>query len=234
VAEYCPPSDVTKELDLIGVFPVDFRTAARKHGRHFARYIYAARYAAGKRVLDAGCGGGYGSAYLAGFARTVLGVDLGPNRIEHARASFSRDNLEYRQADLQDPGALGGPFDLITCFEVLEHVGDSSKAIRNLSAALADDGVALLSVPNGEMEILAGEKKSFHDTHFTADALRKALEERFGSVQFFSQVYVKNAMHYLRKLIDRGRHHADNYRFVPGLDHQAKIWMAECRVPKRG
>jgi 2-polyprenyl-3-methyl-5-hydroxy-6-metoxy-1,4-benzoquinol methylase len=224
---------LAKEKYNDGVFPSDFPTASRKFGRHFARYLYAARYAGGKKVLDAGCGGGYGAAYLAQSAAGVLAVDLNPTWIERCKSFFSAGNLEYRLFDLQQAASLPGPFDLITCFEVMEHVGDVAACLRGLAAVLKDDGVALISVPNGELEILAGEKKSFHDTHFTADVLGKALEERFGSVQFFSQVYVKNAMHYLRKLIDRGRHHADNYRFVPGLDRQAKIWMAECRLPKR-
>ena len=42
---------------------------------HLARYTFAARLASGKRVLDAGCGAGYGSAELARTAQRVIGID---------------------------------------------------------------------------------------------------------------------------------------------------------------
>jgi len=42
---------------------------------HLARYAFAARLARGKRVLDAGCGAGYGSAELVKSALSVVGVD---------------------------------------------------------------------------------------------------------------------------------------------------------------
>jgi len=43
---------------------------------HVARYVFAARYARGRRVLDAGCGSGYGAVRLALNASSVWGVDV--------------------------------------------------------------------------------------------------------------------------------------------------------------
>jgi 2-polyprenyl-3-methyl-5-hydroxy-6-metoxy-1,4-benzoquinol methylase len=51
---------------------------------HWHRYAFARRFAAGKRVLDAACGEGYGTALLASVATEALGVDLDPAAIEHA------------------------------------------------------------------------------------------------------------------------------------------------------
>ena len=55
---------------------------------HLARYAYARRYAEGRRVLDAGCGTGYGSAELAQSALVVTGIDVAPQAIEYARATY--------------------------------------------------------------------------------------------------------------------------------------------------
>jgi len=55
---------------------------------HVARYTFAARLARGKRVLDAGCGAGYGSAELAQAADSVVGVDRAAEAIDFARASY--------------------------------------------------------------------------------------------------------------------------------------------------
>mgnify|MGYP003623051184 CR=1 FL=1 len=45
---------------------------------HMARYNFAARLTRGKRVLDAGCGTGYGSLELARMAARVTGIDIAP------------------------------------------------------------------------------------------------------------------------------------------------------------
>jgi protein-L-isoaspartate O-methyltransferase len=53
---------------------------------HLARYTFAARLARGKRVLDAGCGAGYGSAELSLSAHSVVGVDSAAEAVAFARA----------------------------------------------------------------------------------------------------------------------------------------------------
>ena len=61
---------------------------------HVARYAFARRYARGLRVLDAGCGIGYGSAELSQDAAEVVGVDLSPEAIEYpGKLSASRPPL---------------------------------------------------------------------------------------------------------------------------------------------
>src|SRR5208282_2506133 len=64
---------------------------------HMARYTFAARLARGKRVLDAGCGAGYGSAELAQAALWVVGVDVAAEAIDFARAHYPLDNLSFEQ-----------------------------------------------------------------------------------------------------------------------------------------
>src|SRR5215472_9508934 len=65
---------------------------------HMARYMFAARLARGKRVLDAGCGAGYGSAELAYTADSVVGADISVEAVEYARANYRLPNLRFEQA----------------------------------------------------------------------------------------------------------------------------------------
>ena len=60
---------------------------------HLARYAFAARLAHGKRVLDAGCGAGYGSAELASQADSVAGADLAAEAVDFACAHYRLPNL---------------------------------------------------------------------------------------------------------------------------------------------
>src|SRR3977135_1391273 len=65
---------------------------------HMARYNFAARLTRGKRVLDAGCGAGYGSAELAQMAERVIGIDIAPEAVEFARSHYQAPNLSFEQA----------------------------------------------------------------------------------------------------------------------------------------
>src|SRR5580704_8974714 len=65
---------------------------------HMARYMFAARLAAGKRVLDAGCGAGYGSAEMARTAKRVVGIDRAAEAVAFAREHYKAANLEFQKA----------------------------------------------------------------------------------------------------------------------------------------
>ena len=215
------------------VCPKDFKAAAVRHGRHFARYLHASKYAAGKRILDAACGSGFGSAYMAEVADSVLGLDLDDRLIKLAREQYSLPNLRFEVHDLNKPVTDAGFFDLITSFETLEHVSRASRCLSNLADVLTDDGTVLISVPNGTKELREGKNKPYHRVHFSAADFADLLDSQFSHVELYSQVYWRNFTHYLRKFIGKGTHHASNYRFASGLQDEAKTWLALCKKPRR-
>ena len=55
---------------------------------HWHRYAFARRFVAGKRVLDAACGEGYGSALLGEAAASVVGIDIDGPTIAHALTRY--------------------------------------------------------------------------------------------------------------------------------------------------
>ncbi len=69
---------------------------------HRSIYRFFAGFVAGRDVLDAGCGTGYGSAVLADAgARSVLGVDVDRLSVAYAQRRFRRANLTFRRADCE-------------------------------------------------------------------------------------------------------------------------------------
>ena len=207
--------------------PTSLAEAARRHGRFYARYLHAARRAAGKRVLDIACGAGYGSACMARAADSVLGLDLDAELVSTAAARYRRPNLRYGVHDLHQP-LPGGPYDLITSFETFEHVRDPQLCLERLRDALAAGGTLMLSIPNGTKELREQKDAPYHQVHFSAEDFRGLIGSRFPGAEFFSQLYRKDVWHYLRKLTGGGGHHARNYIFAPGLLEQAKTWLAIC------
>lgn len=99
-------------------------------------------------VAIIGCAGGNGFECLAGTSVTrVVGVDVNPDYIEEARRRFDghTSGLELLVADIQSPGLLFEPVDLIYVALVLEYV-DLQQAIGALQRHCKPDGIlAVLS-----------------------------------------------------------------------------------------
>src|SRR5919109_2012590 len=112
---------------------------------HLARYWLAANLASGLEVLDAGCGVGYGTEMIAGAgASRVVGVDLSAEAI--ATASERAGELaDFQVADVRDLPFNEGAFDLVVCFEVLEHLEDPEPVITGLKGVLREGGLLIAS-----------------------------------------------------------------------------------------
>lgn len=114
---------------------------------HVARYALAAQLASGRRVLDAGCGVGWGTQWLirAGAA-SASGLDISAEAIADAKRRVPEG--EFVEGDLASLPWDDGAFDLVVCFEALEHVVTQAETLDELVRVLAPDGVLMVSSPN--------------------------------------------------------------------------------------
>lgn len=105
---------------------------------------------AGKRCLDAGCGGGRASIAMAELgARSVLGVDLGAQGLEDARVRAGRrglENVRFEQASLLELPLPGGELDVVWCAGVLMITADEDRALDELLRVLRPGGRLYLLV----------------------------------------------------------------------------------------
>ncbi|MBI4460430.1 MAG: methyltransferase domain-containing protein [Acidobacteria bacterium] len=115
---------------------------------HRARYLFARRFAAGKTVLDAACGTGYGSALLGEAARRVFGVDISREAVEYARPHYPSSHLHFSQADCLALPFPPGQFDLVVAFEIIEHLEHPEEFLKELNRVLDSKGLLVLSTPN--------------------------------------------------------------------------------------
>ncbi len=124
----------------------------------FDRYFLATHYAKGGDCLDAACGAGYGTKMLSGSAAQVLGLDFSDEALAHARAHYSADNVQFRQADLNQELALeSNRFDLVVSFETIEHLHQQQQLVKEFHRILRPGGVLIMSSPNGTVTRLANE-----------------------------------------------------------------------------
>jgi GT2 family glycosyltransferase/SAM-dependent methyltransferase/glycosyltransferase involved in cell wall biosynthesis len=156
---------------------------------HYHRYLFAAAIARGRRVLDLATGEGYGAALLATQANEVVAVDLDEASIDHARSNYRLENLTFQRADMLDLSELAdGSFDLVTCFEALEHVAAHDRVVAEVLRVLAPDGVLLLSTPDRAVySDSEGRDNPFHVHELSHDELAALLSAHFPEVRLWGQ-----------------------------------------------
>ena len=114
--------------------------------RHEVVYQRLAGRCAGRDVLEAGCGEGYGADLIAGVARRVIGLDYDEQAVNHARARYPK--VDVRQGNLAQLPLSGASVDVVVNFQVIEHLWDQPQFIAECARVLRPGGLLMVSTPN--------------------------------------------------------------------------------------
>ena len=114
--------------------------------RHEAAYRALTPYCAGARVLEAGCGEGYGAALIADTAARVLAVDYDPPSTEHVARQYPQ--VDVARANLASLPVTSGAIDVLANFQVIEHLWDQDSFLTECFRALRPGGRLLCTTPN--------------------------------------------------------------------------------------
>lgn len=119
---------------------------------HIQRYEFVGKQMSkGACVLDAGCGTGYGSAFLSDKgAGRIVAVDISSGAINFGRKHFRNDRIIWVEDDCHTLKNVTqyGPFDIVCCLENLEHLQYPEQFLRRVTQLLKPDGKLIVSVPN--------------------------------------------------------------------------------------
>ncbi len=113
--------------------------------RHLAVYEWLAPHSTG-RVLEAGCGEGYGACLLADRAARVLALDYDAQAIGHVGRRYPR--VAAARANLAALPVRDAGIDTVVSLQVVEHLWDQPRFLRECHRVLAAGGALLLSTPN--------------------------------------------------------------------------------------
>lgn len=152
--------------------------------RHVAAYRYATRVAGG-RVVDAGCGEGYGAAILARKSRRVVALDLDAPTLRHARRRYAAPG--FVRSDLLRMPLDRSSVDSIVALQVLEHVADAEAFVQASARVLRPGGVLVLSTPN--RDTFPAGLNPFHVREFDATELGDLLARSFSEVRLRGVVH---------------------------------------------
>jgi SAM-dependent methyltransferase len=145
-----------------GALDVDRCPDCWERRAHIERYTWACRVCTGMRVLDFGCGVGYGSEMLAAAGNSVTAVDTSEFALALAE--------EFHPGPMYLPTIPSKyPFDACVAFEVLEHLDDPQHFIDTVPARHL-----IVSVP-----VRVEQDNPHHKQHFTSWRMRAMLLRRF-------------------------------------------------------
>jgi SAM-dependent methyltransferase len=164
-------------------FVPDLQYGEVVHAEHLVRYLVATQLAPSRRVLDAACGEGYGTALLqAAGASPATGLDVDERTLAHARSRHP--GPDFVVGDVRELPFADDSFDLVACFETIEHVPDPDGVLVELRRVLADDGLLLVSTPNKHEYLVENE---FHEREFFHEEFVALLEAQFEQVEILLQ-----------------------------------------------
>lgn len=135
--------------------------------------------AAGRRVLDVGCGTGTMLTYLARFG-SAEGVDIDPEAVGYCH------DRGLKQVSQSAAGSL--PFDdetfeLVTALDVIEHIDDDLGALREVRRVLRPGGRLLMAVPAYRFLWGRQDEISLHKRRYVAPEVRERLQSAGFEVQ---------------------------------------------------
>lgn len=114
----------------------------------------------GSKVLDVGCGDGTFLSLLSENWQKS-GVELNPERAKEAKTK----GIDVTTCDILDAD-FSQQFDLITMYEVIEHLYRPAEVLRKARSMLTDDGLLVISTPDSDSAIARLRGSSWWSYHY--------------------------------------------------------------------
>lgn len=151
---------------------------------HIATYDWATTHVAGARVLDFGTGTGYGAARMASVAASVTGLDVSQAAVGYAERRYTAENLDFQRIAPVEETPLPFPddsFDVVTSFQVIEHVPSPSAYLAEVKRVLKPGGKLLCVTPDRTTRLFPRQRpwNVWHLYEFTPEELTGIVAEQF-------------------------------------------------------
>lgn len=141
-----------------------------------------------KFVLDIASGEGYGSDILAVYAKSVVGVDVSNEAVEHAKAKYKKNNLKYLQGDAIKIPLEDNSIDVVISFETIEHHDKHDEMLQEIKRVLKSEGILIISSPDKHYySDVPNYKNQFHVKELYYNEFKTLISSFFTKAFFFNQ-----------------------------------------------
>lgn len=135
-------------------------------------------------ILDLGCGTGINFNWLKSWG-TVIGLDSEVNALDYCRQKQSYHQLIQRDAT----NLPSEKFNLITAFDLLEHMDNDREALRTWYSSLENNGYLLLTVPAHQILFGAHDKALHHQRRYSSFGLSQKIRTAGFKIEFLSPFF---------------------------------------------
>jgi SAM-dependent methyltransferase len=173
--------------------------------RLFKRIVQQNLLTTGKtKFLEIGCGTG---DFIQQIANTenleITGSEVYLKGLVYAKKKLP--NLDFVQFDVTQ-GKIGEQFDIVTAFDVIEHIDNDNAALANINQMLNKDGVVILSVPQHMFLWSRLDEIVKHKRRYSKRELVTKLKENGFEISYATSfVFVLFPLMVLSRLFDKGR-----------------------------
>ena len=168
----------------------DTKEQCLEYLRHLAAYVLLAEpFASERKVLDIGCGAGYGAGYLSKSASSIIAIDISSQGVSQYWEEYGRDNLDFILGNGTNLPFKVGSFDVVTSFQVIEHIEPKFVLdyLREIDRVLRPGGTFVCSTPNKKLRLLPFQKpwNPEHKREYKDNEIKNLLKEVFERVEVY-------------------------------------------------
>jgi ubiquinone/menaquinone biosynthesis C-methylase UbiE len=157
---------------------------------HLHRYALAMQIVKDKTVLDIASGEGYGSNLLSYRAKSVVGVDISSEAVDHANAKYKKPNLDFVTGSTSKIPLADASVEVVISFETIEHHDEHQLMMREIKRVLTPGGLLLISSPEKNNYKFREADNPYHIKELTLDEFEALLKEKFKQYKIFNQRFV--------------------------------------------
>lgn len=155
---------------------------------HLHRYQLARTLTAGRDILDIACGEGYGADILAATAKSVVGIDISVEAVEHAKLCYRDPRILFRVGSATDIPIPDASVDMVVSFETIEHLEDHDRMMQEFRRVLRPDGLLMISSPSKlEYSDKPGYSNRFHVRELYTEEFVTLVSHHFTAIKLYGQ-----------------------------------------------
>lgn len=188
---------------------------------HAKRYRFATAFATDRKVLDVGCGVGYGTQMLARVARSVLGVDASTEATAYAGRVYGGPRIAFAAGDARCLPLPSASVDLVVWFEMIEHIEEQQVAMAEVARVLRPSGQVIVSTPNKLIYAEQPDPEHYHCGLLTLEEFARLVRSAFRYVDLWSQPRLRGEADITRE-----------FDVIPGVDDDQEIFIAVGTGPR--
>jgi 2-polyprenyl-3-methyl-5-hydroxy-6-metoxy-1,4-benzoquinol methylase len=142
----------------------------------------------GIKILDVGCGEGFGSYFLAKLGARVTGLDWNEEVIDRAQKIYPLKDLMFVTGDACNLSFTNDSFDAVCAMDLIEHLAKPEKFIAEAKRVLIDNGLLMFSTPNHLKHLIeTGKIYPFHEREYLYTEFMDFAEKHFDLYELYGQ-----------------------------------------------